>query len=221
LFSAVASGLRQDDRELVAPKSRNGVTRAHCATQSMRDLLQQQVTVVMAERIVHVLEAVEVHHQQGQATLVAMRARDRRGKPILEQRAIGEIGEGVVQRLMLQRILPALALGDVLGGANDVHHASSPRVEHWTCFAPQYPQLASARQDAELSPARLPRDERDPPRANAFQVIWMDDRRPATDGVELWQRVAGDSGHGFGDPLARERAVALEPQGEREVRRQL
>ena len=61
-----------------------------------RDLLEQQVAVVMAERRVHLFEAVDVEHHDGDATEVV----DCLLQTIDEKDAVGEAGETVVQRLV-------------------------------------------------------------------------------------------------------------------------
>ena len=66
------------------------------AAQARRHFLQNQIAGVMAERVVDLLEAVEIDQQHGEALLIAMRAQDRLLQPIEEQRAIGKIGERVV-----------------------------------------------------------------------------------------------------------------------------
>ena len=54
---------RQQHRELVAAQPRHGVDLAQRPLQPRTDLGQQQVADVMAERVVDVLEAVEVEQQ--------------------------------------------------------------------------------------------------------------------------------------------------------------
>ena len=56
--------VRQQDDELVAAEPGDAVAFAQDACQARADLLQQQVTVVMAERVVDLLEAVEVEQQE-------------------------------------------------------------------------------------------------------------------------------------------------------------
>ena len=64
--------------------------------------LQQLVAGVVAERVVDLLEAVEVHDQHGHAAAVAAaRPRGRVLDAVAEQRAVGQAGERVVQRLVL------------------------------------------------------------------------------------------------------------------------
>ena len=67
----------------------------------------------MAERVVHFLEAVEVGEEQGERRPVASRREQRLLDTVLEECAVREAGERVVQRLMRERLLGAHALRDV------------------------------------------------------------------------------------------------------------
>jgi hypothetical protein len=54
----------------------------------------------MAERVVDVLEAIEIHEQHGDRSALAARGQERLGGAVAEKGAVGQPGEGVVQRLM-------------------------------------------------------------------------------------------------------------------------
>jgi len=105
--------LREEDRELVAAEPRDRVGGAHGHPQTDRDLTKQVVAHGMAERVVHFLEAVEVGEEQGERRPVASRREQRLLDTVLEERAVREAGERVVQRLMRERLLGAHALRDV------------------------------------------------------------------------------------------------------------
>ena len=79
-----------------------------------RDLLQEHVAEVVAEAVVHLLETVEVHHHQGQRLAVPVCAQERLLETVVQQRAVGKIGQSIVEGLVLERGLLGLALGDVL-----------------------------------------------------------------------------------------------------------
>ncbi len=116
--------LLEQDGELVAAQARDGVSRPHAAFEAARHLDQQQVALQVAEAVVDHLEAVEIQEHHGQpVVVVALRPRQRRAQPVHEQRAVGQTGERVVERLVRQPFLDALALGDVgadRGGADDL-----------------------------------------------------------------------------------------------------
>ena len=56
--------VRQQDDELVAAEPGDAVALPHDPRQPRPDLLKQQVAVVVAERVVDLLETVEVEQQQ-------------------------------------------------------------------------------------------------------------------------------------------------------------
>ena len=75
----------------------------------------------MAEGVVDLLEAVEIHHQDRAAILGPASGAKGLIDPVAKQGAVGEPGERVVQRLVLvelslghERRLGGLLLGDVL-----------------------------------------------------------------------------------------------------------
>ena len=87
---------RQQHRELVATQPRHRIGRPQGAAQPHRHFLQHLIAGVVAERVVDFLEAVEIDQQHGEAALIAMRSQDRLLQPVLEQRAIGQIGQRIV-----------------------------------------------------------------------------------------------------------------------------
>jgi hypothetical protein len=93
------------DGELVASDARSGVLRAQDGRDAPGDRHEQLVAGGVAEPVVDVLEAVEVAEQDRDAVAVAADARRRLPEAILEQRAVREAGELVVQRLMRERAL--------------------------------------------------------------------------------------------------------------------
>ena len=102
--------------ELVAAEARDGVGVAQGDDEPVGDLSQQLVAAVVPERVVDLLEAVEVHHQHGARVAVALGRRQRPLHVLAEQRAVREAGQPVVQRLVLERLGVRLALGDVAHG---------------------------------------------------------------------------------------------------------
>ena len=73
----------------------------------------------MPERDVDGLEVVEVDEQDGDRQALAQRAADRVRYPVLEQLAIGQVGQRVVERAPVQPLLELLALADVPDGEHD------------------------------------------------------------------------------------------------------
>ena len=77
----------------------------------MRELLEHQVAAVVAERVVDLLEAVEVHEQHGDSAAGPCAGAQRVVEPVEEERAVGEAGQVVVERepLVLLRLATELA----------------------------------------------------------------------------------------------------------------
>ena len=69
----------------------------------------------MAERVVDLLEPVEIHDQDRQWVARAQRVRHGLLEAVLKQRAVGKIGEGVVIREMANALLCARALAAYFG----------------------------------------------------------------------------------------------------------
>ena len=90
----------QDQAELVAPQPRDRVVGAQGGQQPLGDDAQQLVARVVAERVVDVLEAVQVD-QDDRAALAALAALDGLLRPFAEPFAVGQAGQRVVQRLVL------------------------------------------------------------------------------------------------------------------------
>jgi len=95
------AGGGQQHRELVAAEAGHGVARAQVAAQPGADEVLQQVAVVVAQRVVDVLEAVEVEQQHRDLAPVALRMRDRLVGAVVEEQPVGQVGDRVVQRLAL------------------------------------------------------------------------------------------------------------------------
>ena len=123
--------LREEDAELVAAQPRDRVALTEALREPEADLLQQLVAARMAERVVDLLEAVEVHDHHGRGHVVAARRGERLTDAVVEERAVGQVRERVVERLVLVdlRLLP-----ERLRRAGDdpeedaVEHASPRRI---------------------------------------------------------------------------------------------
>jgi hypothetical protein len=69
--TAPSAGERQEHAKFVSAQSGNGVGLAQVGLKPESDLFQDNVTLVMPECVVHVLEAIEIHEQQREWTAVA------------------------------------------------------------------------------------------------------------------------------------------------------
>jgi hypothetical protein len=91
-------------RELVAAVAGDGVARPQRPLDPLRDRHQQAVADEVAERVVDELEAIEIAEQDGAAELAALAARalEAQLQAVEEERAVGEAGEAVVERVMAE-----------------------------------------------------------------------------------------------------------------------
>ena len=88
--------VRQQHGELVAAQARQSVAMAKHLAQPQRDLTQQLVAVGVPERVVDLLEAVEVDEQDRELVVAARGEGERALDPVLEQHAVRQAGERVV-----------------------------------------------------------------------------------------------------------------------------
>ena len=103
----------EQHRELIAAEPGDRVGRPRALDEPLRGGLQQPVADVVAERIVHVLEVVEVDHQDRQPVLGAPRERDRVLDAVAEQAPVREQRQRVVEGELAELVLERLALGHV------------------------------------------------------------------------------------------------------------
>ena len=86
----------------------------------------------MPQSVVDQLEPVQVHVEHGEAVVgLAFAAADRPLQPVQEQRAVGQIRQGVVERGVYQLRLQPLALGDVLGDSQKLPRAAAGVARHY------------------------------------------------------------------------------------------
>ena len=107
--------------ELVAPEPGGGVRRPQARAQPLPDLEEQLVSGRVPKRVVDRLEVVEVHEQHRDRRVVAELSLEGVGDAVVEQRPVREGRDGVVEGLVFELFLEALALGHV----TDVQHDAS------------------------------------------------------------------------------------------------
>ena len=110
------------DRELVPADPRGGVAWAHRQREAAGNDAQHVVACAVPMGVVDVLEVVKIKHHHRHQLSGAISPRQRLVRPILEQRAIGQTGEAVVEGLLLQLLLEVPAVGDVTHGEDDPSH---------------------------------------------------------------------------------------------------
>ena len=106
-----------DDREFVAAEARHHVVAAQAAAQPLRDAADQLVADRVAERVVDVLEVIEIDVEDRRGRRALAYLLDRGLEPLAEEDAIGQAAERIVQGEMPQ---PVLAGRDGGGGAAHV-----------------------------------------------------------------------------------------------------
>jgi hypothetical protein len=109
-----------EDGELVAAEPRNGIAVARNLAHTVRQHPQQRIAGRMSERVVDLLEAVEVEKEQRHTAPRAPEVGHCRVQVLAKQRAIGEIGEAVVVSHVPDALTGQLLLRDVLGNSEDV-----------------------------------------------------------------------------------------------------
>ncbi|MGY4255600.1 hypothetical protein ACVI1L_002668 [Bradyrhizobium sp. USDA 4516] len=124
-----------DHRELVAAEPRNQRRITDGSAQARGHRLQQRIARRMPERVVDVLEAVEIEHQHRKTRSAAPGTGERALHPFLEQHAIRQIGQRVMLRHIGDLGLGAPLLGDVAmrrhpaaAGHRLPRHADQPAV---------------------------------------------------------------------------------------------
>ena len=108
----VAQGILQD-HELVAAEAGDDVGAAHGVAQPVGDGAQELVAAGMPQRVVDLLELVEVDEVDGKRAAAAQ-ARHRRVHLVAEERAVGQPGQRIVARQLVDLGLGHRAVGDVL-----------------------------------------------------------------------------------------------------------
>ena len=72
--------------------------------------MQQQVAVLVAEGVVDLFEAVQIDHQQRHRRVLGATRGDRLLNPQVQHGSIGQVGQQVVERLVLERTVEHLGV---------------------------------------------------------------------------------------------------------------
>ena len=104
-----ARQILDQDGELIAAQAPDGVLAAQAPFEALADLLQELVAGRVAERVVDVLEVVEVDEEQRQQPFVPARALHGLGQPVAEQIAIGQARQRIELRERARSVLRLLA----------------------------------------------------------------------------------------------------------------
>jgi hypothetical protein len=114
----------QQHRELVAAQPGRGVLEPEAVAETIRHRDEQLVAGRVTEAVVDRLEVVQVEEEDRQAAVTPVRTHERVLDPVTEQRLVGELGEGVVERLVGELGLETLVLGDVAEAPDPAHDSA-------------------------------------------------------------------------------------------------
>ncbi len=117
---AAGIGIGQHQDEFIAAQTRYRVLFAHHQVQASGQRDQQFVADAVAQRVVDVLEVIEIEENQRQRLMAALRAAERVADAVLEQAAVRQPGERIEMREPLDMLLRCLVLGDVAEDADIV-----------------------------------------------------------------------------------------------------
>src|SRR5437868_2235952 len=107
--------------EFVASQTGNGVNLAHGVAKSRAQLSEKLVAGVVPERVVDPLELVEIEEDDGEPRARPLRGGERLLRPLLEQGAVRQVGQGIVEgQIWLRRRLPSKRSGSL--GDNAKQH---------------------------------------------------------------------------------------------------
>ena len=109
----LGAGAVEEHGELVAADVRHRVAGPDQATEPVGDADEQLVADAVTEGVVHRLEVVEVDDHDAERPGLAAAAGDRVGEAVTQQRAVGELGERIVEGAVAQLALQGGLLGDV------------------------------------------------------------------------------------------------------------
>jgi hypothetical protein len=128
--AAIPAMLGDEQDELVATEARDGVAVPDARGEALADDLQHLVADVVPQAVVDQLEVVEIDERHAARASVPMGDAQALLEPVAQQVAVGEAGQRVVIGLMLELLLVALDLGDVVLDADEVRDLVRPRVAH-------------------------------------------------------------------------------------------
>ena len=143
----------EQQRELVAAEPGGGVALAQAAAQPVGHRAQQLVAGVVAVAVVDRLELVDVEQQHADARAAAL---ERVLEPVVEERAVRELGERVVERLALELLLERLELAHGLLEAVVLErdrHVAGERLEQPQVLVGEAAVHALAARDGEQADA--------------------------------------------------------------------
>ena len=114
----------KQDRKFISAEACHRVRAPEKTLEAARHLLQQLVADVVPESVVHLLEAVHVHDQQGDRFPLPLRRQDGLAQPIVQQGPVRQTREDIVQGPILERLPLDQLIGDVPQYADETPFAA-------------------------------------------------------------------------------------------------
>ena len=99
-------GFRQKDDKFFAAETRGEINIAQHQQKNTGQLLEDNISRLVPVGVVHLLEEINVHHQQREFAPIAFRARQLLFRPEHEGAPVGQPGEGIRAGQMLKLLLP-------------------------------------------------------------------------------------------------------------------
>ena len=184
--------------ELVAAQAGQRVAFAQRVAQALRDDDQQLVAGLVAVRVVHFLESVEIEIDERQQPLAPARLRDGLLQAVGEQHTVGNAGQRVVVRHVLELPLMLLELGDV-GEKRNVVLRLVVGVAHGSDVELLGVQLAVLALVPQLAVPVPPGLQVAPHGGVELGAVATGPQHPRTLAEHLLARIAGDPGKGVVD----------------------
>ncbi len=103
----------EDHIELVAADAGKGIGPPDVRPEPGPDLFEQLIADLVAQRVVDLLETIEIKKKDCQFLLVPLRLRKLDCDDFLEKASVGQVGQRVVVRHMSDLLLQPLPLGDI------------------------------------------------------------------------------------------------------------
>jgi hypothetical protein len=103
----------QQDPELVASKPSDDVALAHPTREQARNLDERLIAGLVAERVVDVLQAVQIDEQHRRTLAVTLNAVDQPLERAHEAAAVGKVDEEVLMRQLIELVAALLELRDL------------------------------------------------------------------------------------------------------------
>jgi hypothetical protein len=91
---------RQQHDEFVATLTADRIRTPDAPDQTSGHRLQQPVANPMSQAVVHVLEPIQIEEEDGEVVAVTPGQGNRLGEPVVQQHAVGQVGQKVVLRQM-------------------------------------------------------------------------------------------------------------------------